>query len=263
MFQALTPRSEGALVPFVMLGDPDPAASLAIIEALTAGGADALELGIPFSDPIADGPVIQRAAVRALAAGMTPGRSLELVYQVRARHPELPIGLLTYANPIMSRGLDAFYQAAAVYGADSVLVADVPMAEAEPFRRAARAAGVAPVFILPQDASDATVAQVARSSEGYTYVLGRAGVTGHESRGRPDARVFAALRAAGGAPGLVGFGIGAADQVREVIAAGGAGVIVGSAVVELVERYRGDERSRRIEEFVSGLKAATRVEIAV
>ena len=139
----------------------------------------------------------------------------------------------------------------------------MPVTEAEPFRRAARAAGVAPVFILPQDASEATVAQVARFSEGYTYVLGRAGVSGHESRARPDARIFAALRAAGGAPPLVGFGVSGPEQVREILSAGGAGVIVGSAVVELVERYSGDERCQRLEGFVSELKEASRAGIGV
>jgi tryptophan synthase alpha chain len=260
MFRELGARSEGALVPFVMLGDPDPATSLAIIWTLVDNGADALELGIPFSDPIADGPVIQRAALRSLAAGATPPRCLDLVRAVRASYPAIPIGLLVYAN-LVDQGPLEFYRTARACGVDSVLLADVPSLEAAPFHEAARQAGVAPVLLLPHDADAGTISRVARMGEGYTYLLGRAGVTGHETQSRrPNPALLSSLEAAGGAPALVGFGIAGAGQVREVMSAGAAGVIVGSAVVAVVEACLAQPREmhQRLGELVRELKAGTR-----
>lgn len=260
MFQDRAAQGEGALVPFVMLGDPDPATSLAIIGTLIQHGADALELGIPFSDPIADGPVIQRAALRALAAGATPPRCLDLVREVRASHPDIPIGLLVYANLVANTEPLDFYQAAKASGVDSVLVADVPSVEAALFHHAARQAGIAPVLLLPHDADPRTVERVAGMSEGYTYLLGRAGVTGHETQSRrPNPDLLASLEAAGGPPALVGFGIAGPEQVQEVMRSGAAGVIVGSAIVALIERYREEPTSMhsRLGDLVRELKEAT------
>jgi len=260
MFSALGAAGEGALVAFAVLGDPDPTSSLDIVDALVEGGADALELGIPFSDPVADGPVIQRAAARALAAGMTPAGCLELVRAIRARYPTLPIGLLTYANLVVNRSAAAFYATAAGAGADSVLVADLPAEEAESFCSAARSAGVMPVLVLPQDADAGTTSAVARLGGGYTYVLGRRGVTGTGGwAGAPSAALFEALADAGCAPPLIGFGVAEPSQVEDALRAGAAGVIVGSAIVQLIERYEGRERLVQVRDLVRRLKAATRV----
>ncbi|MGZ8348009.1 MAG: tryptophan synthase subunit alpha, partial [Allosphingosinicella sp.] len=128
MFDRLRPRGEGAFGGFLMLGDPDPKTSLKLLDALVDGGADMIEVGIPFSDPIADGPVIQAAAVRALAAGVTPATCFTILSAFRARHPDIPVGVLTYANLVVARGRDAFYRRCAGAGVDSVLVADVPAA---------------------------------------------------------------------------------------------------------------------------------------
>lgn len=135
LFASLAGRNEGALIPFFMLGDPDPRGSLASIEAALAAGADALELGLPFSDPVADGPTIVAAANRALATGMTPERCFAMIAQIRARHPRIPIGLLVYVNLVFARGLDSFYACAAQAGVDSVLIADLPLREAVPDRK--------------------------------------------------------------------------------------------------------------------------------
>ena len=164
MFGSLRSRGEGAFVPFLMLGDPGPAETIAAADALIDAGADGLELGIPFSDPVADGPVIQRAAARALAGGTTPRSALLLVRAIRERHPHVPLGLLVYANLVVQKELAAFYCRAAGAGADSVLVADVPAAEAEPFSAAAVAAGIDPVMIVPADATREQVRRVARQA---------------------------------------------------------------------------------------------------
>ncbi len=261
MFGRLTERGEGAFVPFVMLGDPDTATSLRAIETLLAHGADALELGIPFSDPIADGPVIQRAAARALSRGATVESALAQVAAIRARHAEVPIGLLVYANLVVQGAPARFYRKAATAGVDSVLVADVPSVEAEPFAAAARDAGVDPVLLLPADASAPTVRRVARLGGGYTYLLARAGVTGAETRVRPPSpALLAMLEESGGAPPLVGFGISTPAQVGPLIGAGAAGVITGSAVVTLIERHAGSPAAleHALRAFAGEMKAATR-----
>jgi tryptophan synthase alpha chain len=245
MFDRLGAAGAGAFVPFTMLGDPTPDASLAIIDALVAGGADAIEVGIPFSDPVADGPVIQRASARALAAGMTTAGAFELIAAIRARHPALPIGVLTYANLVAQRGIANFCNALTDAGADSLLVADLPGVEIAPFARAARNAGLAPILVVPPNATDATFASLAQWGRGYTYVLGRAGVTGTDTAMHaPAADLLAKLRESGAPPPLIGFGISTPEHMRQAIAAGAAGVIVGSAVVAIVERHGDDPLSR-------------------
>lgn len=232
MFERLAARGEGAFIPFAMLGDPDPVRSATLLDALVDGGADALELGVPFSDPIADGPVIQEAALRALASGVRPTDALDLVAPVRERHPDLPIGLLTYAQLVVHDGTTRFYERAADAGVDSVLVADVPSREAGPFVDAARAAGVAPVLIAPPNATPATLDLVARASAGYVYCVARRGVTGAQDEWTPEAiGLFDELAARCAAPGVLGFGISRPRHVRAALDAGAAGAIAGSAVV--------------------------------
>lgn len=260
MFANLRRRQEGAFVPFLVLGDPDPATSLDLVRALVRGGADALELGLPFSDPIADGPVIQAAATRALAQGVRIADCWAIVARIRAEHPALPMGLLVYANLVLHEGADAFFASAARAGVDSVLVADAPLLERGPFAEAAMAHGIALVGIAPPNAGPERLAAIARTSEGYVYVTSRAGVTGtdQELRGG-SAALLGSLRTLGAAPPLLGFGIGTPDQVRAALRLGASGAIAGSAVVRHIERYPpGPELVAAVEEFVAAMKAATR-----
>jgi tryptophan synthase alpha chain len=254
MFEVLTERGERAFIPFTVLGDPDPDRSLDIIDWLVESGADALELGVPFSDPVADGPVIQAASGRALSAGTTPRVCLDLVDRVRRKNFDMPIGLLMYANPVLAHGMDAFYADAAEAGVDSVLIADVPVAEVAPFADAANCHGVDPVLIAPVDADDRTLQAVATRSKGYTYVLGRAGVTGDTDRARlAHDKLLDRLHEVGAPHPVVGFGIGSPEQVQQALRAGAAGVIAGTAIVRRI----GDHRE--IVEFVTSMKAATRL----
>jgi len=263
LFARLRAAGEGAFVPFVMLGDPDPESSLRIAGALVSAGADALELGIPFSDPIADRPVIQGAANRALAAGTGTAACFKLLARLRREHPDLPIGLLVYANLVVSRTAERFYREAAAAGVDSVLIADLPVAESRPFREAAEAAGIAPVLIAPPNAGDATLQAIARAARGYTYVVTREGVTGADRYFRRDpTQLIARLVDSGAPPPLLGFGISTAEQVRAGLRMGAAGVIVGSALVGVIDRHRGapDALLRAVGDFAAGLKAATRAD---
>jgi len=254
MFERLHARGEGAFGAFVMLGDPDPATSAHILDALVEAGADMLEVGIPFSDPVADGPTTQAAATRALRAGVTPPDCLRLLADFRSRHADIPVGILTYASLVLAPGMAAFYRACADAGVDSVLVADVPALEADPFAGAARAAGVAPVMIAAQNTPEPNLARIAQLGAGYTYCVARTGVTGAERAMELDhADLFATLARHRAPPPILGFGISTPDHVRTALAAGAAGVISGSAIVTLVEA--GDLEPVRA--FVRHMKAAT------
>ena len=253
MFSRLEARREGAFIPFAVLGDPDPVRSLAAVRALAAAGADALELGLPFSDPVADGPVIQAASARALMAGVRQADCWRIVAEVRGEFPELPIGLLVYANLVCHRGPERFYEAAAAAGVDSVLVADLPVAESAEVAAAARTHGVAPVFIAPPNADNARLGAIAAAGEAYTYVTSREGVTGADEKLRGDQRgVIASLKQHGAPPPVLGFGISPPDHVRAALALGAAGAISGSAVVSRL--VSGED----VSEFVRVMKSATR-----
>lgn len=259
-FDRLAEKKEGAFVPFVTIGDPNPEQSLKIIETLVESGADALELGIPFSDPLADGPTIQGATIRALESGTTPAVCFELLAKIRAKYPEMPIGLLMYANLVFASGIENFYRRCAEAGVDSVLIADVPVKESEEFRIAAEKFGIHPIFIAPPNADEATLRTVSEYSGGYTYLLSRAGVTGAETKaGMPVGHLLESLKAHNAPPALLGFGISEPAQVKEAIEAGAAGAISGSAVVKVIENNldNHDEMLTQMAQFIRSMKAAT------
>lgn len=261
LFAQLKERKEGAFVPFVTLGDPGIEQSLKIIDTLIEAGADALELGIPFSDPLADGPTIQNATLRAFAADVTPAQCFEMLALIRQKHPTIPIGLLMYANLVFSKGIDEFYAQCEKVGVDSVLVADVPVEESAPFRQAALRHNVAPIFICPPNADDDLLRQIASYGRGYTYLLSRAGVTGAENRAAlPLNHLVTKLKEYNAAPPLQGFGISAPDQVKAAIDAGAAGAISGSAIVKIIEQHINEPEKMLValKAFVQPMKAATR-----
>lgn len=271
LFDGLREKGEGAFVPFVNLCDPDAATSEVVIEALIAGGADALELGIPFSDPCADGPVIQASAVRALASGATTAGCFEVLARIRAKvlarirakHPDIPVGLLVYINLVTAPGAEVFFKKAAEAGADAVLIADLPIAmrEAEPeWDRAAQAAGLHLIAIAPPELDDARAEVIAERSTGYVYLLGRAGITGTDKKGHLSQSVVKKLRDRKAAPLLLGFGISTPEDVAAAVAGGADGAIAGSAVVQIVNRYLGDvpAMTRELTDYVRRMKAATR-----
>jgi tryptophan synthase alpha chain len=260
MFKRCRERQEGVLGTFLMLGDPGIAECEAYLDALVEGGADMVELGIPFGDPVADGPVIQAAARRALGAGARTGECIAMIARLRARHAEVPIGVLTYANIAAARGVRRLFDELGGAGADSILLADVPSLEAEPYAREARGAGLDLVLIAAPNTTDDTVRRIARLGSGYTYCVARPGVTGADQELSLDhGRLFAALAKAGAAPPVLGFGIATPAHVGEAIAHGAAGAISGSALVERVGR---GERPDELGRFVASLKAASVLDLA-
>jgi tryptophan synthase alpha chain len=254
MFAQLQACGEGAFGAFLMLGDPDLESSALLLDTLVEGGADMVEVGIPFSDPVADGPVIQAAAQRALAAGVKVDDCFELIAGFRARHDDIPVGILTYANLVAARGRDTFMRDAASAGADSLLIADVPAIEAEPWANEMVEGGIQPVLIAAANTPPETLATVARLSEAYTYCVARAGITGVHAEARFDPGLIERVRHAGAPPPVFGFGIARPEHVRAALDAGAAGVISGSAIVQLVA---GDDARTRVLEIVARMKAAT------
>ncbi|MCQ9331342.1 tryptophan synthase subunit alpha [Corynebacterium phoceense] len=274
LFETLKQRGEGAFVPFIMLGDPTPDATLAVVRAAVAGGADALELGVPFSDPVADGPTIQASHIRALANGATVDAAIAQITQIRAEFPELPLGMLIYGNVPFTRGLDRFYTEFKDAGADSILLPDVPVREGAPFVAAAEKADINPIFIAPARATEHTLEGVAASSKGYIYAISRDGVTGTEKESETLGldEVVANVARFGGAPVLLGFGISTPEHVAAAIKAGAAGAITGSALTKIIEKHLVtideeagttrvedlDTLAKDVTEFVSAMKAGTR-----
>ena len=256
MFGRLRERGDGAFGGFLMLGDPDVTTSARLLDAMVEGGADMVEVGIPFSDPVADGPVIQAAADRALGAGVRVDDCFELIAGFRARRPQVPLGILTYANLLAARGRDRFLMDSAGAGADSILVADGPSLEAGPYAEAAREAGLHLVMITAPNTPESVIRRIARLSSGYSYCVARVGVTGvRDELALDHERLFAMLDDGGAPPPVLGFGISTPDHVRRALASGAAGVIAGSALVRLIEE--GGDPAVAIRRFVSRMKDAT------
>ena len=253
-FAQLRVARRAALIPYLTAGDPSLEATEALVPVAEAAGADLLELGVPFSDPLADGATIQRASQRALARGVTLRKILHLVARIRPR-TEMPLVLMTYYNPILRAGPDAFVAEAAAAGLDGVIVPDLPPEEAGPLRAAPRAAGLAPIFLAAPTSTDARLRLICEASEGYIYAVSLRGVTGARATLPADLGAqVARLRAHTTKPVAVGFGISTPAQARQV-AAVADGVIVGSALVGLVEQSgRGEALAAAVAAFLRGLR---------
>jgi tryptophan synthase alpha chain len=234
-FAKLKSQRKTAFVPFTVLGDPNPDTSYQIIRTYIQSGAHMVELGIPFSDPIADGPIIQAANIRALTAGMNTEKVFLLVKKIRNEFPDIPIGLLVYANLVVAKGIQEFYERAVDAGVDSVLIADVPIHESTEFHQAALAACICPVYICPPNATEEKIALIAQRSQGYVYVVSRSGVTGlNQSKIDSHKRTLKLLNEHHSAPTLLGFGIRSTADQTKAINQNFSGVICGSALVDKI-----------------------------
>jgi tryptophan synthase alpha chain len=257
-FAALRARRERALVAYFTAGDPSLAITRQLVVEAARRGADVIELGIPFSDPLADGPVIQRATQRALAAGVTLPRVLELVREMRGE-VSAPLVFLTYYNPILAFGLKAFCRTSVEAGIDGVIVADLPPEESGPLRAEAIAAGLDLIHLVAPTSTPERMRKIARASEGFIYLVSLTGVTGERTALAPElAQQLRALRAVTTKPVCVGFGIGTPEQAA-LVGQAADGVIVGSAIVRLVEQHAASrELLPRVGDFIAGLKAPLR-----
>ena len=256
-FDRCRAAGESALVTYVMGGDPDPATSLAMALACVEGGADVLELGVPFSDPIADGPTIQAAAQRALARGTTLDDVLEIAARVRARS-QIPIALMGYLNPMIAGGVDRLGAACTRAAVDALIVPDLLPEEAGVLAPAAAAGGVKLVHLLAPTSNPARVEAAARAATGFLYFVSVTGVTGARSTLPEIGPMIASIRRATRLPVVVGFGVSSPDQAR-ALGALADGVVVGSAIVQrIAEGGPRTARAARVSRFVHSLKNALR-----
>lgn len=253
-FNRIRAEKRTGLVTYVTAGDPDLSRSADILCALDRAGADVLEVGIPFSEPLADGPVIQRATERALAAGATAAGVLDLVSRIRST-VKAPIVLFTYANPVLRMGVEAFGDRARQAGVDGVLVLDLPIEEARSFRDAMHARGIDTIFLLSPTTSDARLHEAARLGQGFLYGISRLGVTGTRDTVADGAAVLAGrMRAATSLPIALGFGISTPEHVRQIGEVADAAVVGSGLVGVIAEAGSGPELIERVESYVRWLK---------
>ncbi len=262
MFKKLSFLREGCFVPFVVLGDPSLEISIKIIETLIENGADALEIGIPFSDPLADGPIIQKANLRALSKKNTFFEYFQTLKKIREKYKRLPIGILIYANLIYNQGVDNFYLQCFNSGLDSVLIADVPIEESKIFYKTANKYQINSIFICPPDADDHFLHKISLYAKGFIYVLSRSGVTGikNKTSSLPE-KFIKKIKENNSIPLLQGFGISNSKQVKKAISLGLSGIICGSAIIKIVEKYLNEENKmiKEIKEFTNLLKISTKL----
>lgn len=255
-FAGLKEQGRKALIPFVTAGDPEPKLTVPLMHALAKAGCDVIELGVPFSDPMADGPVIQRSSERALKHGVSMKQVLGWIAEFRKSDSTTPVVIFGYANPVESMGLERFADAARAAGADGVLVVDYPPEEARPLVELLDARGLDTVFLLSPTTTDARLAEVARLGRGYLYYVSLRGVTGasHIDLSAVAARVKH-LRGYSRLPVGVGFGIRDADSARAVAEVADA-VVIGSALIQEIEKAPRDQVLAHVARFLAPIRGA-------
>jgi tryptophan synthase alpha chain len=259
-FASLSERKECALVCYVVAGYPDAKTTVEIIDALIAGGADIIEIGIPFSDPIADGPTIQRASQAALENGTTPDRALQIAKQVRKKHPDLPLLVMTYSNIFVKPGWDDFISRCRDAGIDGFILPDMPIEESSEYLQKAAQHGMATVFLASPNTPEERLKKIVQSSSGFMYLVSVYGITGVRSTFEDYTRkaVERAKRAAGvRVPVGVGFGISKPEHARFMISAGADAIIVGSAIVDRIANAKNKNiMLKELKAFSASLKKA-------
>lgn len=259
-FEKQKQRGYGCLVGYITAGDPTPERTIEIANALIRGGVDVLELGLPFSDPIADGPTIQAASLRALKAGTTPMRVIEVAREIKAKHPTVPVVIMTYYNPVFKLGVERFLASAKAAGVDGFIVPDLPVEEASDYRKAAAESGLDTIFLASPATSKERLRRVVDASSGFLYLVSRFGVTGAQTDvAETTVELIRKVQpfTAGKVPLAVGFGISKPEHVARVISAGADAAIVGSAFINIVAGNRKTLLSE-LEEAAATLKAATK-----
>jgi tryptophan synthase alpha chain len=255
-FAALARDRRKALIPYITAGDPSPALTVPLMRALVEAGADILELGVPFSDPMADGPVIQRAGERALKYGVGLADVLKFVSEFRKGDAATPIVLMGYANPIEAMGVENFIGAAQTAGVDGVIVVDYPPEECEAFAALAQKNAIDPIFLLAPTSTDKRIEQVARVGSGYLYYVSLRGVTGAGNLDYSEVTArIPKLRAATRLPIGVGFGIRDAESARRVAQAADA-VVIGSRIIQEIEAGPADQAVARVKAFLKPIREA-------
>ena len=259
MFNELKRKNEGAFVPFIVAGDPDFETSIKIVKKFVDSGADALEIGFPFSDPVADGPSVQAADLRSLKSGMTTDRCFEFISKIR-EFTTIPIGLLIYYNLIYTRGIENFYKNASELGVTGILAADLPPEEAETAVKMAEKYNINQIFMVAQTTGNERIDKIVKLGSGFLYVVAVMGVTGARSDiNTSTVELIKRVKSRTDLPLIVGFGISKPEHVKDVIKSGSDGAIVASAIINITTKNINnmDKAVEEIGEFCSDLKTST------
>ncbi len=260
-FAELAEKNEHALICYVVAGYPDLSTSQAIVDSLVAGGADMIEIGIPFSDPIADGPTIEAASHTALEKGIKPSDALKFAARLRKKHPNLPLLVMTYSNILARRGFEEFIRQSRDCGVDGFVIPDLPVEEADDYVKAAIRHDISTVFLASPNTQAGRLERIVNSTTGFLYLVSVLGITGARTSFEDytfSAVDFVRRTAQSKIPVAVGFGISKPEHVRNMISAGADAVIVGSAVIDIISGSlkNKDKMSRRLRSFASIMKAA-------
>jgi len=255
-FEALAKAKRKALIPYITAGDPHPSLTVPLMRGLVEAGCDILELGVPFSDPMADGPVIQRAGERALKHGVGLSNVLSMVTDFRKNDDKTPVVLMGYANPIEAMGVEKFVAGAKAAGVDGVIVVDYPPEECEQFAAQAKKAGIDPIFLLAPTSTEKRINDVARIGSGYLYYVSLRGITGASNIDLSDVNAkIPRIRAATRLPIGVGFGIRDAESARRVAQTADA-VVIGSRIIQEIEAGAADQAVSRVKAFLKPIREA-------
>ncbi|NYB51102.1 MAG: tryptophan synthase subunit alpha [Methanobacteriaceae archaeon] len=260
MFRRVKEKNEGAFIPFIVAGDPDFDTSLEIVKTYVENGADGLEIGFAFSDPVADGPTVQTADIRALKSGITTDKGFEFIRKIR-EFTSIPIGLLVYYNLIYQKGIDEFYQTAKKSGVNAILAADLPPEEAYDALNASKKHGIQQIFMVAQTTSNERLEKISKICSGFLYVVAVMGVTGaREDIKFSTFELVERVKSHSNLPVVVGFGISKAEHVQNVIESGADGAIVASAILDMITENLNDKEIMldKIGAFCHDLKAATK-----
>ena len=253
-FAQLKREKRRAFIPFTLLGWPDRQSSFSIVKAMIECGASSLELGLAFSDPVADGPIIQQAASETLASGFKVRDAFELIAEIRGLDREIPIGLLVYYNMVLAQGVEQFCQRAQKAGVDGILVADLPPEAASEVVPAARACDLSTLFIVSPLTTEDRLGKIREYAGAFVYAVSRLGITGTEARYDQALKaMIARVHATVSLPVCVGFGVSTPDQARAMFALGADGVITGSRILQLVREANGAEYDQRLRAFLESM----------
>ncbi|CAL4042644.1 Tryptophan synthase alpha chain [Buchnera aphidicola (Phyllaphis fagi)] len=261
IFQKLKLIQEGCFIPFITIGDPSEKLFFKIVDILIQSGADALELGIPFSDPLADGPIIQKSNLRALSLGTDMLKCFSIIKILRCKYPNLPIGILIYANMILNQKINQFYKLCQKCGIDSVLVPDLPIEEYVEFDKYAQLNNIFSILVCPPNANESLIYNIAMKGKGYIYLLSRPGVTGLTNKiNYINKNIINKLKIHHSVPIIQGFGISETHHIISSLSYGTHGVICGSVIIQLIEKYYSQKNImlKKIKNITKILKNATK-----
>ncbi|WMC20228.1 MAG: tryptophan synthase subunit alpha [Enterobacteriaceae bacterium PSpyr] len=260
LFSKLKKKKKIAFIPFLILGDPNIYISIKLIDFFISKGINALELGIPFSDPLADGEIIQKSILRAFNSNITLKKCFKIISIIRKKYNNIPIGILTYSNLVFYKGINNFYKNCKLSGIDSVLIADLPLEESKLFIKSSNIYNIKQVFICPLNSNNNLIKQISLKSKGYVYLSSRSGVTGTDFKNKkPDINIINKLIKYNSSPIIQGFGIFKPSQIINAIKMKISGIISGSAVIKIIEQNQKNLflMFEKLNKFIKIMKKAT------